>query len=170
MAERYLVIDRLKLSYEGLFNADELHELISSFFYEKGYDWYEKMNQVIVTPSGKQIHMILEPWKNITDYYKLIVSIKINIADLKDADVQMGGATIKTNQGTLHVIFDGFVVSDRKNKWSQKPVYWFMSILFEKYFFKEHYQKAETWVRDDVDSLHQKIKTYLNSFTNVYGR
>ncbi|MEK6905624.1 MAG: hypothetical protein AABX24_04450, partial [Nanoarchaeota archaeon] len=79
MAERYLVIDRLKLSYEGLFNADELHELISSFFYEKGYDWYEKMNQVIVTPSGKQIHMILEPWKNITDYYKLIVSIKINI-------------------------------------------------------------------------------------------
>lgn len=170
MAERYLVIDRLKLSYEGLFNADELHELISSFFYEKGYDWYEKMNQVIVTPSGKQIRMILEPWKNITDYYKLIVSIKINIADLKDADVKIGNSTIKTNQGTLHVIFDGFVISDRKNKWSQKPVYWFMSILFEKYFFKEHYQKAETWVRDDVDSLHQKIKTYLNSFTNAYGR
>ncbi len=170
MAERYLVIDRLKLSYEGLFNADELHALISSFFYEKGYDWYEKMNQVIVTPSGKQIHMILEPWKNISDYYKLIVSLKINIADLKDADVQMEKTSIKTNQGTLRIIFDGFIISDRKHKWSQKPLYWFMSILFEKYFFKVHYQKAETWIRSDVESLHQKIKTYLNSFTQTYGR
>ena len=42
MPERYLVIDRLKLSYEGLFNADELYSLIAQFFYEKGWDWYEK--------------------------------------------------------------------------------------------------------------------------------
>lgn len=170
MAERYLVIDRLKLSYEGLFNADELHALISSFFYEKGYDWYEKMNQVIVTPSGKQIRMILEPWKNISDYYKLIVSIKINIVDLINADVQIDNAIIKTNQGTLRIIFDGFVVSDRKNKWSEKPLFWFLSIIFEKYFFKEHYQKAETWIKSDVEDLHAKIKTYLNSFTHAYGR
>ena len=170
MVERYLVVDRLKLSYEGLFNADELHTLISSFFYEKGYDWYEKVNQVIVTPSGKQIRMVLEPWKNITDYYKLIIAININIIDLKDAEVQLNNTAIKTNQGILRMTFDGFVISDRKNKWSEKPLFWFMSIIFEKYFFKEHYQKAEIWLKSDVEDLHQKIKTYLNSFTQAYGR
>lgn len=170
MVERYLVVDRLKLSYEGLFNADELHALISTYFYEKGYDWYEKMNQVIVTPSGKQIRMILEPWKNISDYYKLIISIKIDLADLKEVTVQSNNAAVKTNQGTLRMVFDGFIISDRKNKWSQKPLYWLMSILFEKYFFKEHYQKAETWVKSDVEDLHNKIKTYLNSFTHAYRR
>src|SRR3989338_11217039 len=99
MVERYLGVDRLKLTHEGLFNADELHALISSFFYEKGYDWYEKMNQVIVTSSGKQLHMILEPWKNISDYYKLIVSLKINVVALKEVDVQTDNTVIKTNQG-----------------------------------------------------------------------
>lgn len=170
MAERYLVVDRLKLSYEGLFNADELHSLISSFFYEKGYDWYEKMNQAIATPSGKQIRMILEPWKNISDYYRFIVSIKINIIDLKNAEVKIDNSLIKTNQGTLNLIFDGYVISDRKNKWGEKPLFWFMSILFEKYFFKEHYQKAETWLKSDLEDLHQKIKSYLNSFTQAYGK
>ncbi len=170
MVERYLVIDRLKLTYEGLFNVDELHNLISSFFYEKGYDWYEKMNQVMVTPSGKQMQIILEPWKNISEYYKLIVSIKINIIDLKDAEVRMGNSVLKTNQGTLRMVFDGHVISDRKSKWSQKPLYWFLSILFEKYLFKEHYGKAERWLKNDVEDLHSKIKTYLNSFTHAYGR
>ncbi|MDP3698419.1 MAG: hypothetical protein Q8R47_02430 [Nanoarchaeota archaeon] len=170
MVERYLVVDRLKFTYEGLFNLDELHNVISSFFYEKGYDWYEKMNQVTVTSSGKQMRIILEPWKNITDYYKLIISIKMNVIDLKDVDVQAGSTVIKTSQGTLRVVFDGYVISDRKNKWSEKPLYWFMSILFEKYFFKEHYRKAETWLKSDVEDLHNKIKTYLNSFTHAYGR
>ncbi|HLD39678.1 MAG TPA: hypothetical protein VJB13_00900 [Candidatus Nanoarchaeia archaeon] len=170
MVERNVVIDRLKMSYEGLFNLDELHNLISSYFYEKGYDWYEKMNQVIVTPSGKQVRIILEPWKNITDYYKLIVAIKINVIDLKEVDVKVGNETIKTNQGTLRMIIDGYVLSDRKSKWSHKPLYWFMSIVFEKYFFKEHYAKAETWIKSDVETLHSKIKTYLNTFTHAYGR
>ncbi len=170
MVERYLVVDRLKLTHEGLFNLDELHNLISSFFYEKGYDWYERMNQVIVTPTGKQVRIILEPWKNISDYYKLIVSIKMNIIDLKDVDVQAEKTVVRTGQGILHMIIDGYVISDRKNKWSQKPLYWFMSILFEKYFFKEHYGKAERWLKSDVEDLHSKIKTYLNSLTHAYGR
>ena len=170
MVERYLIVDRLKLTHEGLFNFDELHNLISSFFYEKGYDWYEKMNQVIVTPSGKQMHIILEPWKNISDYYKLIISIKINVADLKEVDVQADKSVIRTGQGTLRMIFDGYVISDRKNKWGEKPLYWYLSMLFEKYFFKEHYHKAETWVKADVEDLHYKIKSYLNSFTHAYGR
>lgn len=170
MPERYLIVDRLKLSYEGLFNADELYSLISQFFYEKGWDWYEKMNQTVATSSGKHIRMVFEPWKNVSDYHKLVVAIKLNIVDLKDIKVEHEGKTIRINQGTIRMIFDGYVISDRKSKWSQKPLYWFMGILFEKYFFRSHYQKAEAWIKSDVEDLHQKIKSYLNSFKYTYGR
>ena len=128
------------------------------------------MNQAIVTPSGRQMHLVLEPWKNIGDYYKIAVAIKINISDLKEIEIKTENNQARVNQGSLRMIFDGFVISDRKNKWGHKPLYWFMSMLFEKYFFKEHYQKAETWIRSDVEDLHNKIKTYLNSFTQIYGR
>ena len=50
MVERVLIVDHLKFSYEGLFNASELYSLISGWFFEKGWDWYEKMNDEIITP------------------------------------------------------------------------------------------------------------------------
>ena len=95
MSERTLVVDHLKLSYEGLFNASELYNIISSWFYEKGWDWYEKMNQELVTPSGKQIRWLFEPWKNISDYYKLVMAIKIHMLDVKQVEVEHEGQKIK---------------------------------------------------------------------------
>ena len=53
MGERRLVVDQLKLSYEGLFNAAELYTVLSSWFFEKGWDWMETMNQEAVTADGK---------------------------------------------------------------------------------------------------------------------
>ncbi|MBU0456975.1 MAG: hypothetical protein ABH824_06715 [Nanoarchaeota archaeon] len=170
MVERTLVIDRLKLSYDGLFNTSELYSVISSFFFERGWDWYEKMNQEQVTPEGKQIHIILEPWKNISDYYKITASIKIHLTDIKDVEVEHDKQILNVSQGSVKITFDGFVVSDRANNWNEKPFYWFLSIILEKYFFKNHYDKAASWIESDVEDLHHQIKSYLNTFKYMYGR
>ena len=45
MSERTLVVDHLKFHYEGLCNIGELYTFISTWFYEKGWDWYEKLNE-----------------------------------------------------------------------------------------------------------------------------
>ena len=166
--ERYLIIDHLKFSYEGLFNASELYNVISTWFFEKGWDWYEKMNQEQITATGKQIWIELEPWKSSTDYYKLIMHIKINMIDIKEVEVEHNGEALRLNQGNVKITFDGYVLSDRKNKWAQKPLYWFLSIVFEKYFFRNHVEKLETWLKSDVDDLYHKIKNYLNVFKYTY--
>lgn len=168
MAERKLVVDHLKLGYEGLFNAGELYSVISTWFFDKNYDWYEKMNQELITPDGKQVRIILEPWKNITDFYKLVFGVKLHLTDIKDVEVEHEGKTLKLSQGVVKVTFDGYVVSDRKKQWHSKPFWWFLSIIMEKYFFQDHYKKAETWMLSDVDDLHDKIKNYLNMFKYTY--
>ncbi len=168
MGERYLVVDRLKLSYEGLFNASELYNLIVSFFYEKGWDWYEKFNEEQVTAQGKQIKMILAPWKSSSDYYKISIHMRIHMSDVRDVEVEVDGKPTKVNHGVVRILFDGYVVSDRKNKWSDTPMLWFISVLMDKYFFRQHYSKFETWVKSDIDDLHGKIKTYLNMFKYNY--
>lgn len=168
MAERTIVVDHLKLSYEGLFNASELYNLIASWFYEKGWDWFEKVNQEQITPSGKQITIILEPWKSVSDYYKLSIRLKIHMYDLKDVEVEHNEDKLRLNHGEVRMMFDGYVVSDRKDKWSAKPLNWFLSIIMEKYFYRSHYRKFETWLLSDVDDLHNKIKNYLNVFKYSY--
>lgn len=170
MVERHLIIDHLKFSYEGLFNADELYSVISGFFYDRGWDWYEKLNQVQITPSGKQVRILLEPWKNISDYYKISAIISLNITDMKNVEVEHDNQVLQLNQGEIRMIFDAHVTSDRYGHWSKKPFLWFLSIVFEKYFFRNHYQKAENWIKSDIEDLHQQIKNYLNTFKYAYGR
>ena len=62
MPERRIVVDHLQLSYEGLFDASKLYALIDSWFYEKGWDKEERINQEILSPEGKQTHIILQPF------------------------------------------------------------------------------------------------------------
>ncbi len=168
MAEKILVIDHLKFSYEGLFNAAELYNVISSFFFEKGYDWLEKLNEEQVMPEGKQIRVILEPWKNISDYYKITTRIKLNYTDLKEVEVEQEGQKLKLQHGVVRITFDAYVITDRKSEWARKPFFWFLSIMANKYFFKEHFEKAQTWITSDIDDLYNKIKTYLNTFKYTY--
>lgn len=168
MTERTLVVDHLKLSYEGLFNTVEIYNIISSFFYEKGWDWYEKTNQELVTPAGKQIRWLFEPWKNVSDYYKIVMVIKVHMLDVKQVEIEQEGQKVKFDHGAIRITFDGYVVSDRKGKWTNQIFTWFLSILMEKYFFREHYSKFETWIKSDIEDLHQKLKTYLNVFKYSY--
>lgn len=164
MTERNLVVDQLKLSYEGLFDLAELYRLIDSWFYEKGWDKYEHINQEQITASGRQIRLVLEPSKNITDYFKIIVRIKANFNDIKDVEVEKEGKRVRLNQGEVKMVFDGYVLSDRRGKWNEKPLWWFLSIIFDKYIFKEHYSKAERWLLSDLDDLYQRIKSFLNVY------
>lgn len=168
MAERHLIVDHLKLSYTGFMNVSELYALISSWFYEKGWDWYEKLNEEQVLPSGKQFQLAVEPFRNITDYYALVIALKLNIADVQNVSVEHDGKKLQVQQGTLHITFDGYVVSDRKGKWQAKPFWWLLGMVLEKYFFREHYAKAERWLKDDVEDLHGRLKKFLNTFQYTY--
>ncbi len=162
--ERQLVIDHLKFSYEGLCNAAELFSLIQEWFYEKSWDWTEKTNQEILTSEGRQLHIILEPYKSVSDYYQLIIKITLNIINLKEVEVEVDGKPVKLNHGAIRLLIDGYVVSDRRKQWESRPFYWLISLALEKYFYKEHFRKFETWLKSDVDDLYDKIKSYLNTY------
>ncbi len=164
MTERDIIIDQLKFQYEGLFNLEELYILITSWFHEKGYDFYERMNQEQITSSGKQIRIILEPWKGITEYYKLCLRLKIHLIDISEVDIEHNGETLNLNQGTIRIMIDAYIISDWRGKWEKKPLHWFLSVLFNKFIFNQHYNKAKNWIEQDVEDLYHQIKSFLNVF------
>jgi hypothetical protein len=127
------------------------------------------MNQEILTPEGKQIKLILEPYKNITDYFKLVIRMKVNLIDVKDVEVKSDGETIRLNQGLVRFIFDGYVISDRHNKWESTPFLWFMRVIFDKYIFKQQFNRAERWLLSDLEDLHTRIKSFLNVYQYRYS-
>ena len=168
MGERKLVVDHLKFSYEGLFNVNEVYSVINTWFYEKGWDWYEKMNQESVTADGRQIRIVLEPWKSVSSFYKLFLHLKIHFVDVKEIEVEHQGENLRLSQGLIRITFDGYVMADRSGTWTEKPFYWLLTVMGQKYFFRDHFAKMEAWINSDVDDLHNKIKNYLNVFKYTY--
>ncbi len=168
MGERFLIVDHLKFSYEGLFDMTEFYNLVGRWFFEKGWDWTEKMSQERITQEGRQIRIILEPWKSVTEFYKLLMVIKLYATDVKEVEVEYNNQTLKRNQGLIRMTFDGYVMADRTGEWTSKPLYWFLTVLAQKYFFRDHFKKMEAWIKSDIDDLYHKIKTYLNTSKYTY--
>lgn len=169
MPEQQVVVNGLQFSYEGLFNATELYKVVSSFFFDKGYDWWEKMNQEMVTQEGRDVRLIFEPWKNVSDFYKLIIKIKLNMLKVNDVEVELDGQMIRTSRGLIEMTIDGYIIYDRKGQWLSKPFYWMLMIFVSRYLFMDNTKRFNAWLKSDIDHLVTNVKKYLNVYNSRYG-
>ncbi len=164
MSEKKLIIDQLKLTYEGLFDLPGLYRLIDEYFYDKGYDKRERLNSELVLPTGRSVKIETNHYKNLTDYFKIVTRIRIYGSGIRRPDIDQNGAKLTLNEGKLMLIFDGYVISDRFDRWERTPFLWFMRTLFDKYIFKGHYLRAEQWLMSDAEDLTSRIKSFLNVY------
>ena len=164
MSEKKLVIDQLKLTYEGLFDMTGLWRLIDAWFYEKGYDRWEHKNFEQVMATGKTIEIELLPWKKTTEYFKNTIRIRIKAKDVKDVEIEKKGVKLKLNQGKLMFIFDGYLESDYENKWEGKAVFFLIRTVFDKYFLRRTTDFYEKWLVNDLYDIHGRIQRFLNVY------
>jgi hypothetical protein len=164
MAERRIVVDNLVLQYEGLFEIKELYLMIDKWLRQKGYDKWEKRNHEHVLKDGRFIEFELEPWKKISDYAKIVISMYIHMLNIKEVTVKKDNVDVKMNQGRVRIRFIGFLVTDYTNKWEGQPLYYFLRAIFDKYVYRVTSDKFEGAVSDDVKHLYQNVKAFLNLY------
>ena len=164
MAEREVLIDKMRLTYEGLFEVVELYKLIDRFFKEKGYDKRERHNSERVTPAGKFIELELEPWKKITDYTSNVIKLRIVLSDITEVVIKKKGVKVKLNKGKARIVFDAYSETDYENRWEGKPLFFFIRTILEKYIFKPYTDGNRSNVMDDCNHLYNKIKSFFNLY------
>ena len=121
MSEKKIVVESQVINYEGLFNVRDLYMLIDSLTQQKGYDKVELLNSEQVFSSKKDMVILLDPYKKITDYAKLNLWIKIIMSDIQDVEIEKDGKKIKSNKGKVTIIMQGFLHTDYEHRWEQKP-------------------------------------------------
>ncbi len=164
MSEKKLVIDQMKLTFEGIFDLNGLYRTIDAWFYEKNYDKFEKKNFEQIMPTGKDIEIEILPWKKTTDYFKNVIKIRMRFTGIKDVEIEKEGVKLRLNQGRIMMIFDGYLISDYDQKWEDKPLFFLIRTLFDKYVFKPYFNKFEKWLINDVYDIHGRIQRFLNLY------
>ena len=169
MTERRLVVDHMRIKYEGLFNLFEVYRLIDSWLREKAFDKREIRNQQHVKPDGKYVELVLMPWKKISDYARHVIRIELRAFNVKDVVVEVDKRKVKMNQAKIDIILDGYLDMDHEDRWEQKPFYFFMRTLFDKYIYRTYSTQFEELLVENVSQLYTLIKSFLNLHKYQFG-
>ena len=145
-----------------MFDVNNLLKEIDKNTAERGYGKGEKRREEIVTPSGKEFRMELRHVKVKTQYYALMIKMRIEITNLKEVEVLRDKLKTKLNEGNVSILFDAWTTTDFELRWEQKPLFFFLRMLFSKFVYDVGTGKFDSEVMDDTHFVHNNIKSYLD--------
>lgn len=161
MSEKKLLIDGLELSYSGLFGIDGLLKTIDKVSEKLGYSKAEKRREEMIMPEGKELYMELRPTKVKTEYFALMIKIRMEITGIKDVEVLKDNMRTRSNEGRIHVLLDAWTTTEYEFRWEQKPLFYFLRNLFERFVYKFHVDRFEDELVTDCHTIRDEIKAYL---------
>ncbi len=167
MAERELVVDHEKLTYEGVFLVKDLVKLFYEWCDNKGYFPVETRHVETVKEGAKHVEIDFEPFKKVTDFSKNLFRIKLLCSEIKDVVVEEEGKKKKLNQGKIQLIFSAWLETDYESRWETKPIFYVLRTFFEKYIYGRFVAGYHAAIRRDINELIDSYKGYLNLYKYV---
>lgn len=164
MAEKKLVSSKKTVSYDGLFNMKELYNFIDSWFAQHGFDKNEVKNSMQLTQSGKYVYLDLQPTKGLSDYAKAMIRIELICEGYTDVVIKKDDKNINMNKGNVNVNVFGFLITDYEGRWSGKPLYFILRILFEKFIFTTIHSKYSGMVKGYYGEFLNDLKGFFNMY------
>lgn len=164
--EKKIVIDGLRLSYNGVFDVVEFYKEVENWMKENGYEKELKKKLEHVKPTGKDIEWHIEIWKFVYDWAKVYISMRAMFKNVKEVEMVKAGATRKLNQGDVIILFDAWLEMDLEGRWQQKAPYFFLRTLFDKYvyMFWGEKEKITTPLTKDTYALHKRLDAFFKLY------
>jgi len=168
--EKFLIINGRELNYKGIFRIDDLYSTINRAIEEQGYTKREKKSEETVREEGRSVYVELRPWKEVTHFLTLMIKIKIIADNVTETIGVVNGEKRVFQNSDLLIVFDGWILTDYKNRWGMKPFFYFVKQMINKYVWKG---KIETEIfgilAGDVAKIYARIKKHLNSYRGGTG-
>jgi hypothetical protein len=161
------VVDE-NLEYEGYFSMKEVFRIIDKYFRQRGFDKKIIFDEEYHTPTGKYIHVKMEPYKKWDDYVRMQIRLWIYAKDMVEVEREVDGQKIKTEYGKLYITFDSFLQTDYRHRWDSKPAYFLIRTLIEKYLMGGRLKNWEDMSRYIIQELRSTLSGYLNTNKQLY--
>jgi hypothetical protein len=162
MVERQVQVDNYVLNYEGIFNLKDLYSLIDNFADKNGFTKKEISTGEIVKQDGRNANLVFEIWRQLSDYAKTVIKVRLVLENVKDVIVEKEGYKNHMNQGKVKFVLYAYVETDFEHKWENTPGFFFVRILFDKYIFKPFTTNYPSIVMSDFAKFRDELRAFLN--------
>lgn len=164
MAENRIIVDRLKLEYQGLYEAKSLFKLVDSWLNERQMEKRNIKDVELVTPEGKFIEWEIAPWTKCTDYMRLYMRIKVFMYEVKKVEAIKDKKKIVLDNGHVIVYIDGFFEHDYEHRWEGAAWLQFWRTMMDKFIYKTYTEKFEQRWSHDCHQLYDLIQRFFNTY------
>ncbi|MCR4323592.1 MAG: hypothetical protein NUV37_01325 [Nanoarchaeota archaeon] len=146
---------------KGHWNFVDLYNLGFEWFKDNSYHLMEKEYTEKISALGKEIVLIWEAEKKVTDYFKYKISIKWHILGMKDVEAEKDGQKIETNKGDVKMIFTADLIKDYEKRWEDKPLWKFLRGTYDQYIIRTTAEQHEKKLEEDALELISQVKAFL---------
>ena len=165
MAQKDKLIEE-KMKHSGVFVFSDVYGYIHGWLKDKGYGIIEDEYNEDVSDKGRDISSKWTAIKDISDYFKSELKLKIAAKKLTNIKAEVDGVKQDMNKGDLEVEIVGNIVGDPESKWDTSPFLRFMRDFYNKYIIPSRVGDTKGIVRGHVSSLKEDLKSFLD----LYGK
>jgi len=166
MSDLRLIVDHLRLKYNGPFDANALYKVVTAFIKEKGFDFWPHKEFEHETESGKHIEWQLRPWKWINDTTRHHIKIRILISHYKKIDAVVDKKKVMIGNGKVIIYLDGYLELDHMNVWEKTPMLQFIRTLYVNFIYKVYTERFEQRLTHDVNHLYHDLEKFFNMYSH----
>lgn len=156
-------IIREKLDHSGIFNFADFYTYAHTWLKDNLYGVNEERYSEKVSPGGaRDISFEWKATRDLSDYFRIEFSIKIDVTGLVDVEVEIDGKKKKMNKGKISMDLKCMLLKDPKNTWDEtKPIYKFLRETYDKYVIPRRIRAIEDKVEGDGRAFKEELKAFL---------
>ncbi len=148
-----------QITYDGVYDLDELLRAITGWFSEWMYDTAPEEHSEKVGSDGKEMKIIINAFRKVTEYVKFTFKIEIVIYREVDVVVDYKGKNLKQQKGEVQVRVKTTMQKNWMKTFSARQE--FLRQTYEKYIMKKTLSNYEDKLRLEGDSLIRLIKEHF---------
>jgi hypothetical protein len=160
MAEKDVIIKE-KLDHSGVFDFSAFYSFAHGWLKNELYGVVEEKYTEKVSGKGRDIYIEWKATKMISDYFKIEHSIKMDIKELVDVEVEIDGKKKKMNKGSISIEVKGSLIKDWESKWDTTPNFRFLREVYNKYIIRQRVDAMEDKVSGDARDFKEELKAFL---------
>jgi len=160
MSEKDTIIAS-KIKQKGIFHFKDFYEFAYKWITDEDYDIIEKKYSEKVAGDSKDLEIIWNAEKKISDYFKITIDMHWFILGMGKTKVKKEGKEVSMNAGTLEIRFKGSLVKDYENRWENKPIWKFLRGVYDRYIIRSRIEDYEDKIFEETTELINQLKAFL---------
>lgn len=153
-----------KIKYDGIFTFKELYKFCHDWLSEETNlsDFEEGKYGEKLAGDKKEIDVEWTGQRNLSDYFKEKIKVKISVKNMSQVKIKKGGADIDTNKGSVEVSVKGVLVKDYQGKFEMTGFKKFLRATYEKYIIPSTVSSLKEKVASDCNEFLEQTKAFLD--------